>query len=386
MIGPPRSAAAYPFARLQALRDRAAATDYSVIDFGVGDPQDPTPAFIRQALIEAIPEVSSYPRAAGLPALQEAITNWINNRFEIDIDSVGVLPTLGSKEMIHDLAPYVLTEERNVVLVPTPAYPVYERGANFHGAEVVELPLTAESDFLPDLESIAPEVLARTALLWLNYPNNPTGATAPLAFYEEVVALAHRHGFVVASDEAYSEIWFDAPPASILQCNDLRDVVALNTLSKRSCMTGYRSGFIAGDPNLVERIRVYRASTGTTPPDFVQLASIAAWNDELHVADQLALWTAKRSRLLGTLHELGIRAISAATFFLWITVPNGYDSYRFAELLADVGIVVSPGTVFGDAGEGYVRLALVPSLDHCIEAADRLSRHPLLQDLDKDFL
>ncbi len=372
-VGPPDASAPYPFARLDAAKQQITERGIDLIDFGVGDPQDPTPQFIREALASAIPEVSSYPRAAGLPEHRETIARWLHQRFGVTIDNNDVLPTIGSKEIIHSLPAYVLTESRNTVVVPTPAYPVYARGAHFHGADVVELPLVAQNDYLPDLDSVSADVWQRTALLWLNYPNNPTAATAPIELYEQAAELAREHGFLLASDEAYSEIWFDEPPVSALQLDDLSNVVVVNTLSKRSCMTGYRSGFVAGSSRVIKRIRDYRASVGVTPQDFVQYAAIAAWNDEPHVEQMRALWKSKRDLLMPVFETAGHDVTADATFFLWIAVPDGATSDAFAERLLSVGVVVSPGTIFGDSGAGYVRVALVPSLERCREAAARLT-------------
>ncbi|MDX6503856.1 MAG: N-succinyldiaminopimelate aminotransferase, partial [Gaiellaceae bacterium] len=213
-----------------------------------------------------------------------------------------VIPTLGSKEAIFHLAQVVDTSgDRDLVLVMEPGYPVPERGALFAGARVQALPLREEHGFLPDLEAVTEETWRQTALVWTNYPNNPTGATAPLAFYERLAELARAHDFVLASDEAYSELYFGEPPVSALQLADRRNVVVLNTLSKRSSMTGYRSGFVAGDAELIVALRAYRPNVGTAPQEFVQRASIAAWQDEAHVVRMRARYAAKRDLFLAAL-------------------------------------------------------------------------------------
>jgi aspartate/methionine/tyrosine aminotransferase len=280
-----------------------------------------------------------------------------------------VMPTLGSKEAVFHLAQVL---DGDLVVVPQPAYPVYERGAVFAGKEVVELPLRAKDGFLPDLAGVAPDVWRRTAILWLNYPNNPTAATAPPSLYEQAAALARAHDFVVASDEAYSELYFGAePPASALQVADRTNVAVFNTLSKRSSMPGYRSGFVAGDPELVAALKRYRPNVGVAPPEFVQLAAVAAWGDEEHVSAVRETYRAKRDVLLPALEAVGLRhAGGDATFFLWLEgAPDG-----FQERLLEQGVILTPGSYFGPAGEGYLRLALVPTLQECERAADLLIR------------
>lgn len=373
MIGPPLSPGSYPFTRLDAAKAEATSKGIDLIDLGMGDPQEDTPGFIRQALIDGLTRRSSYPRASGLVELRQAIAAWLNHRFTVTVDpDQEILPTFGSKEIIHSLAAYTANSERSLVAVPSPAYPVYDRGARFHGLDVLELPLTPSNGFLPDLEAVSPATWDRVALLWLNYPNNPTGVKAPLAFYRDAAELARRHGFWVASDEAYSEIYAGEPPASILQVGDLNRVLCINTLSKRSCMTGYRSGFLAGDRQFLERLTRYRPSVGVTPQDFVQRASIRAWEDEDHVIAFRNMWNAKRAVLTPVLQTAGLQPAGAATFFLWTPVVEGYSSEQFADLLLDEGLVVSPGSFFGAGGEGFVRFALVPSLQRCQDAADRL--------------
>jgi succinyldiaminopimelate transaminase len=362
---------AYPFVRLSEARARLLADGVDVIDFGVGEPREETPAFIREALIDAVTPLSTYPSADGLPELREAVAGWVRRRFGTVLDpATEVVPTLGSKEAIFHL-PEVLDGE--LVAVPAPAYPVYERGAAFAGKEVLPLPLRAQDGFLPDLDAVSADTWRRVAVLFLNYPNNPTAATAPLALYGRAAALAREHGFVVASDEAYSEIFFgDEPPASALELPDRTNVVALNTLSKRSSMPGYRSGFVAGDPDVIAALRRYRPNVGVAVPEFVQRASVAAWSDDAHVEAVRATYAPKRTVMLEAAEALGLRhAGGDATFFLWLDAGPGADALA-AEWL-ERGVIVAPGSFFGPAGEGFLRLALVPPLEACREAAARLS-------------
>jgi acetylornithine aminotransferase len=360
----------YPFVRLTDAKRRLLAEGVDLIDFGVGEPREETPAFIRAALVDAVEPLSTYPLADGLPELRAAIAAWAERRAGAQLDpETHVIPTLGSKEAIFHL-PQVLGGE--LVAVPEPGYPVYERGAVFAGKQVLELPLREERGFLPDLDAVDAATWAEVAVLWLNYPNNPTAATAPLELFEHAAALAREHDFVLASDEAYSEIFFGGePPVSALQLGDLRNVAVLNTLSKRSSMPGYRSGFVAGDPDLIALLKRYRPNVGVAPQEFVQRAAAAAWADEAHVEKVRATYRAKRDVLLPVFERHGLRnAGGDATFFLWLDAGPHAD--MLADRLLDGGIVVAPGSFFGDAGRGYLRVALVPTLAECERAAERL--------------
>lgn len=364
----------YPFEELDRRKAAALAEGRDLIDFGVGDPREVTAPFIRAALCDAVEPVSSYPRAAGLPVLRAAIAGWVARRYAVEIDADHqVLPLLGSKELVFSLAQAVLDPGggKDLVLVTAPGYTIPERGARYAGGDVLPLPLTEANDFLPDLGAVDRAVWDRAAVLWLNYPNNPTGAVAPLGFLEETAAICREHDVLLASDEAYSELWFEGdPPASVLQVGDPQNVVAINTLSKRSSMTGYRSGFAAGDPDVIQALRRLRPSTGVTPQAFVQVASAAAWNDETHVRENRDRYAAKRAAVLSAFGRLGLEvAGSVATFYLWVKVPDGWTSLAWSlELIDRCGIVVAPGAFFGPEGEGYVRLALVPTLADCERA------------------
>jgi acetylornithine aminotransferase len=260
-------------------------------------------------------------------------------------------------------------------MVTTPGYTIPERGARYAGGDVTRLPLTEQNGFLPDLGSVDGEAWDRTAVLWLNYPNNPTGATAPLDFLRDAAERCRAHDVLFASDEAYCELWFDGePPASALQARDLSNVLAFHTLSKRSSMTGYRSGFVAGDPELIAAMKALRPSVGVTPQEFVQRASIAAWSDEAHVEETRAIYARKRKLFLDLFASHGIRvAGSEATFYLWVAVPAGTPSLEWSiGLLEDADVLVAPGSFFGPDGEGYVRMAMVPTVEECERAAETL--------------
>ena len=370
-----RAQAIYPFVRLNESVAARRAQGLEVIDFGMGDPREPTDPVILQALRDGVRERMGYPASAGLPELREAIAGWARRRFGAAIDpDVHVIPTLGSKEAIYSFAQVVVDpESRDTVVVTEPGYPVPARGAAFLGARVVELPLREADAFLPALDDVPEAVWQRAALVWLNTPNNPTGSVAPLAFLGRLAALAREHGFVLASDEAYTEIWFDEPPPSALELEDWTNVVVFNTLSKRSSMTGFRSGFVAGDPELIAALRRFRPNLGTAPQEFVQRASVVAWNDEEHVVRARTTYAHKRALLLDVLERRGLRnAGGAAAMYLWIAVPDGETSEGHAERLLRHGIVVAPGSFLGPSGEGYVRYALVPTEEECERAAEIL--------------
>ena len=361
---------AYPFVRLTQARARLVAAGVDVIDLGMGEPREETPAFIREALVAAIEPLSSYPSADGLPVLREAIAGWAARRFGAELDpDTEIVPTLGSKEAVFALAQVVGGE---LVAVPSPAYPVYERGAAFGGKQVLELPLLESNGFLPDLDAVDAATWRRVGVLWLNYPNNPTAATAPVEFYERAAALAREHDIVLASDEAYSELYFgDEPPASALQVADRTNVLVFNTLSKRSSMPGYRTGFMAGDPEVIAALRRYRPNVGVAPLVMVQRAAAVAWADEAHVEAVRARYRQKRDLLLPVLERGGLRSAGGdATFFLWLEA--GPDADALAARLLEGGVVVTPGSYFGPAGEGFVRMALVPPPEACERALSLL--------------
>jgi succinyldiaminopimelate transaminase len=368
-----RATGTYPFVKLEQAKRRLAAKGVELIDFGKGDPMEATDPAIRNALVDALPERLGYPLAEGLPELRAAIAGWVERRFGVSLDpETEIVPTYGSKEAIFLLAQVVVDRDsdKRLVLTTSPGYPVPDRGAAFAGAVVEQLPLLEADGFLPDLDAVDADTWERTAIVWINYPNNPTGAIAPLEFLARLAALSREHDFLVAADEAYTELWFDEPPHSALEVRDDGNVAVFNTLSKRSSMTGYRSGFVAASPELIAALKQFRPSVGTAPQEFVQRASIVAWNDEEHVERTRDIYRRKREVLLPVLRAKGIRvAGSVATMYLWLDVPRDESSEDFAGRLLEHGLIVSPGAFFGAAGEGYWRMALVPTEDECRRAA-----------------
>jgi succinyldiaminopimelate transaminase len=365
----------YPLAAFQDLARAMRADGGPLHDFSIGDPVEPTPAFIRQALADAIPEVSQYPTAAGLRELREAITRWVHRRLGVEVDpDLHVLPTAGSKEAVFHLPLGIVDPAgpRRAVLWGDPGYPVYERGQQFAGGVSDPVTLTADAGWRLELGDLDRAHLSGACLAWLNYPHNPTGAAVDLDFYRRALATCREHGIVLASDECYLEIHpEDAPqPPSALQAadGDLTGLLVAFSLSKRSGMTGYRSGALVGDPDLIAPQRLLRPNIGTAAPEFVQMAAIAAWDDDAHVAERRAIFDAKRHVLLDFLDEAGIRVSgSDATFYVWFAAPGGDDA-AYAEALLRHRVIVSPGRAFGRGGRGWVRVALVPSLEGCKEA------------------
>ncbi len=366
----------YPFASLEQQKRRVAESGVQIFDFGLGDPQEPTAPIIREALVAGLRETMGYPKAAGLPELRAAIAGWAARRFGVELDPEReVVPTYGAKEAIFGLAQIVVDRPagRDLVVVTEPGYPVAGRGARFAGADVLALPLREANGFLPELDAVPVSVWRRAALVWINYPNNPTGAAAPRSLFEALAELAVEHGFLLASDEAYTELWFDEPPGSVLQVGRRANLVAVSSLSKRSSMTGFRSGFVAGDPDVIDALKLYRPTVGTAPQEFVQRASIAAWGDEGHVAEARSRYARKRALLVPALERRGLRVAGGrATMYLWVAVPEGETSGSFASRLLARGIVVTPGAALGPSGEGFVRFALVPTEAECREAVTLL--------------
>lgn len=369
----------YAFTQLGAQEEALRAKGVRLLKLGVGDPEDDTPAFIREALVAAVTPAGRYPTAAGLPELRQAVADWIGRRYGVEVDpGRHVLPANGSKEALYNLAPLLLDDPRRraepeLIAFPELAYQVYGDSALLHHAEPLALPLDA--DWLPDLNAISPAVGERLKLLWLNFPNNPTGKVAPLSYYRDALALAERYDFYVGSDEAYSELWYDRPPPGLLQAaaaSGFRRAIVVNTLSKRSNMTAYRSGFIAGDPEVIRVMKNVRPRMGVATPEFIQRAAVAAWSDEAHVEAQRRRYAERRALFLDLFRRKGVQVeASEAAFYLWIRVPEsvpGRDSGRWAEALVGRGLVLLPGAFFGPRGREYVRLAFVPRLEVCREA------------------
>lgn len=364
---------------LAALRDevlRRRAAGEQLIDLSIGDPDEPTPDAIRTALKQALGPISSYPSAYGQAATRRAIAGFVSRRHGVTVDpATQVLPTAGSKEAIFHLPMAFLDPAgaRRTVVWGSPGYPTYARGTRYAGGVDHAVILRQEDGWRLDLAALDADVLARTAIAWLSYPHNPTGAIVDLGYLREQLAVARANDILLCSDECYQEMWFDEPAPSLLEaCDaDLTGALAFLSLSKRSGMTGYRSGAIVGDAALVATLRVLRNDIGTASPDFVQAAAQAAWSDQSHVDGRREVFRAKRDVVFAGLRDLGLRwSGSDATFYVWVHVPSG-DDLAYTQALLAAGLVVTPGREFGRGGEGFIRLALVPDVDGMRDAMSR---------------
>ncbi len=360
----------YPLAPLQDLAEELRADDDPVYDFSIGDPDEPTPRFIREALKDAVGSTSRYPTAAGRPELRRAVAGWLQRRHGVEVDpDRHVLPTAGSKEGIFHLPLAVVDpgSAKRHVLWGDPGYPVYERGAQFAGGVSDPVAMTQDGAWLLHLDRLEGERLSRACIAWVNYPHNPTGAVADRDYYARQLAAARDHDVLLCSDECYQEIWFDTRPPSVLEvCDgDLTGVLAFVSLSKRSGMTGYRCGAMVGDPDLIARLRLLRPNVGTASPNFVQIAGAAAWSDQDHVDERRAVFGEKRDVILPFLAGRGLEVSgSEATLYVWFRAPDGDDA-GYVEGLLRERVIASPGRAFGPAGAGWIRLALVPTAEEC---------------------
>lgn len=360
----------YPMAQLQARKAAVVAAGRTLHDFGTGDPVEPTPSFIPEALRQAVPAVSQYPSVAGTPALRQAAAAYLARRFGVTLDAATqVIPSAGSKEAIFHLALAFLEPEsgRDTIVYGTPAYPVYQSSALFAGGREHAVTLRRDQGYRLELGDLPGDLLARTAIAWINYPHNPTGACVDLAYFARQVEVARAHGILLASDECYQDLWFDGaqPPPSILEVASA-GVLAFHSCSKRSGMTGYRSGFIAGDAHLIKAYRAWRAHFGVGSPEFIEKAAALAWADDGHAASRRAIFAEKRAILAEGLAAKGIEVLpSAAGLYVWARVPGGGNADAYAERCLEQGIVISPGGFFGAGSDDWFRLALVPSAADC---------------------
>lgn len=369
----------YLFVELDRKKAEAVKKGVDVIDLGIGDPDLPTPDFILEKLYEAAkkPANHRYPSSEGMKAFRTACANWYRRRFGIELNPDTEVATLiGSKEGIAHF-PFAFLNSGDVVLVPSPGYPVYHIGTLFAGGVTYFMPLTAENSFLPNLDAIPDDVLKRARILWINYPNNPTAATAERSFFEKVVTFAKEHGLIVCHDAAYSEMTYDGYKAmSFLEVPGAMDVgIEFHSLSKTYNMTGWRIGFAVGNANLVAGLKKVKSNVDSGQFNAVQEAGIAALeSDQSCVEEMRRIYQERRDVLVSGLRSLGLNAPSPkATFYVWLPVPTGYTSQTFSSLLLEkAGIVCTPGNGFGAPGEGYVRMALTVSAERFKEVIERL--------------
>ncbi|HLB26589.1 MAG TPA: LL-diaminopimelate aminotransferase [Dehalococcoidia bacterium] len=370
---------AYLFAEIsrKIAEKRSQGTD--VVSFAIGDPDLPTPEHILESLREASrdPANHRYPETEGLPELREAIAGWYERRFGVSLDPESeVLPLIGSKEGVGHIA-LCFIDPGDVALVPDPGYPVYSVGTMFAGGEAYYLPLTEENGFLPDFDAVPADVLSKAKVLWLNYPNNPTGAVADLEFFERAAAFARRHGLAVLHDGPYSEVAFDGyRPPSFLQAEGAREVgIEFHSLSKTYNMTGWRIGMAVGNAAIIDALMRVKSNLDSGVPQAVQRMAITALEGPQDCIDEHnRVYERRRDRLVAALQRLGLRLTPPrASLYVWARVPDGITSTAYAtRLLDEAAVVVTPGIGYGPSGEGYVRLSLTLPDERLEEGVRRL--------------
>jgi LL-diaminopimelate aminotransferase len=371
----------YLFAQIERKIAEKRAEGVDVISLGIGDPDTPTPDLVVQALCEhaARPDTHQYPSNRGRASFREAVAEFYERRFGVSLEpQTEIIPALGAKEAIANVN-LAFLDPGDVALASDPGYPVYTTGPLLAGGEPVALPLRPELGFQPDLDAIPAELLERARLMFLNYPNNPTGAVIENDLFERVVDLARRHDIIVVHDNAYSEITFDGYRApSFLETPGAKDVgIEVFSLSKTYNMTGWRSGAVVGNPDLVSAYWQLKTNLDSGMFEAVQEASVAALrSDQSSVAEMCEIYRRRRDRLVGALREIGLDVSPPkGTIYLWARVPEGETSASFTEsMLEQAGVVVSPGAAYGASGEGFVRMSLTVPDARLDEAADRIAR------------
>ena len=375
----------YLFAQISKKVAAKKAEGIDVISFGIGDPDLPTPAHILDALAEAsrAPANHRYPETEGLPEFRQAVANWYERRFAVRLDPAKeVMSLIGSKEGIGRIA-LCFIDPGDVALVPDPAYPVYEIGTMFAGGSSYAMPLRAEHGFLPDFEAIPLGIASRANVMWLNYPNNPTGAVADVEFFERAVHFAKRNDIAICHDGPYSEVAYDGyRPVSFLQAPGAMDVgVEFHSLSKSYNMTGWRIGMCVGNPRIVDALMRVKSNLDSGASQAIQRMAIAALDGpQESIAEHNAIYQRRRDRVVETLRRLGLDVTPPkASLYVWAKVPRGMTSAQFAErLLDEAAVIVTPGNGYGPSGEGYVRLSLTLPDDRVDEGLRRIAALPAL--------
>ncbi len=371
----------YLFAAIDEMKQRAVGRGVDIINLGIGDPDLPTPEPIITRLQEAVrdPRHHQYPSSSGMLSFRTAVADWYKRRFHVTADPASEVVTLiGSKEGIGHV-PMAFIDPGDVVLVPSPGYPVYPVAAEFAGGTVYEMPLVKHNGFLPDLKAIPADVARKARLMFLNSPNNPTSVIADVAFFQRVVDFAKEHHIIVCHDAAYSEIFYDGKrPSSFLEAEGALDVgIEFHSLSKTFNMTGWRLGFAVGRREVIAGLSQVKSNLDSGQFQAIQEAGIAALeSDDQLTAGLRAVYQERRDVLVAGLRSLGLRFdIPPATFYVWIEVPDGYTSASFtAHLLEKTGIVTTPGNGFGAPGEGYIRMALTTTKARLAEAVERMKK------------
>ena len=371
----------YLFAAIDEMKQEAIARGVDIINLGIGDPDLPTPEPILQRMQKAVtdPQHHQYPSSSGMLSFRTAVAGWYKRRFNVTVDPKSEVVTLiGSKEGIGHV-PLAFIDPGDVVLVPSPGYPVYPVATSFAGGTVHEMPLLKRNGFLPDLDAIPPDVARKAKLMFLNSPNNPTSVIADTAFFARVIAFAKEHHVIVCHDAAYSEIFYDGHrPSSFLEAEGAMDVgIEFHSLSKTFNMTGWRLGFAVGRAEVIAGLSQIKSNLDSGQFQAVQEAGITALeSDDRLTAGLRAIYQERRDVLVAGLRNLGLEfETPSATFYVWIEVPQGYTSASFtAHLLEKAGIVTTPGNGFGAPGEGYIRMALTTTKERLAEAVDRLKQ------------
>jgi len=386
----------YPFEKLrQLLAGITPNPRWPEIKLSIGEPQHPTPAFIKDALCAALGGLASYPTTLGAPALRRAIADWLGRRYQLPgiNPDTEIIPTNGSREALFSFAQTVIDPTRGhvpLVVSPNPFYQIYEGGAYLAGAELRFLNMLPENDFAVDYDDLADDEWRRVQLIFVCSPGNPTGKVLDLDDWKKLFTLADRYGFIIASDECYSEVFFDEskPPLGCLQAATLLGrnfdrLVMFSSLSKRSNVPGMRSGFVAGDAAILKSFLLYRTYHGNAMSPAIQTASTAAWNDEAHVVDNRRQYREKFAAVTPLIGAALGATLPDASFYLWTRVSQhaGISDTEFARaLVADYNVVVLPGSFLArqangvNPGAGFVRIALVAPLAECLDAADRIQR------------
>jgi LL-diaminopimelate aminotransferase len=336
-----------------------------VVSFGIGDPDIPTPAHIIERLCKEahVPANQRYPESEGLPELRKTIASWYQQRFGVTLDpEKEVAPLIGSKEGIAHVA-LCLLNPGDIALITDPGYPVYTIGTKLAGGTPYYLPISPKNNFLPDLDNIPGDVLEKTKVLWLNYPNNPTGAVADLKFFNKAVEFAKKHDICICHDGPYSEVAFDGyTPVSFLQAEGAKDVgIEFHSLSKTYNMTGWRIGMAVGNAQAINALKIMKSNLDSGIPQAIQYAAIEALNGPQNcIKEHNDVYQRRRDLIVDTLNKMGLEAQPPkASLYIWAKVPHGFTSVEFTnDLLDKVGVVVTPGTGYGSNGEGYVRLSL----------------------------
>ena len=371
----------YLFQEIDRLKAELISKGVDVINLGVGDPDLPTPRHIIEALQKAAedPSTHQYPSYSGMNDFRISVANWYRHRFGVELDPIEeVVTMIGSKEGIAHF-PLAFINPGDLALVPTPAYPVYHVGTLFAGGESYFMPLLDENEFLPEVAAIPPDIARRARMIFINYPNNPTGATAERAFYEKVLAFAREYEVIVCHDAAYSEMAFDGyRPMSFLEIAGAKEVgIEFHSLSKTYNMTGWRLGFAVGNRQLLQGLGQVKSNIDSGAFNAIQMAGIAALEgNQACVKEMQQTYQERRDLLIAGLRGVGLKpTVPKATFYVWCPVPQGYSSSEFTSLLLkECGIVTTPGSGFGVPGEGFVRMALTVGKERIGEAVARIRK------------